>query len=256
MIRWCAYCQTYLGEFEPLDEYGLSHGICGDCGAQGVIRHPDLVARIRPLAAFFDRVRQSSRAGWERPAAQVLAEAQALGIRPLELLTGIMQPALEEIGSLWRAGQVSVAMEHQFTRMVSTVMELISLQVDEPPAPPPGRGTEFLLLNAEGNFHTLGVRTVELWLRARGRSALAVEPGLPVHEGVALVRDLRPRVVGISLSMAEQGEGALALAETLQELGASAPRVVVGGAALRGKALPAAFGSVPVIRDPHGLLEV
>jgi hypothetical protein len=34
MITVCAWCQRYMGSREPLDDHGLSHGICDDCRAR------------------------------------------------------------------------------------------------------------------------------------------------------------------------------------------------------------------------------
>ena len=33
MLRWCSYCQKYLGETAPLEDYRVSHGICQACEA-------------------------------------------------------------------------------------------------------------------------------------------------------------------------------------------------------------------------------
>jgi len=35
MIRWCAHCQRYQGDVEPLDDYSVTHTICEDCVARG-----------------------------------------------------------------------------------------------------------------------------------------------------------------------------------------------------------------------------
>jgi cytochrome c5 len=34
MVIVCAWCQRYMGSREPLDDHGLSHGICDDCRAR------------------------------------------------------------------------------------------------------------------------------------------------------------------------------------------------------------------------------
>ena len=31
MIRQCAWCKRELGEIEPLDNKGVTHGICQEC---------------------------------------------------------------------------------------------------------------------------------------------------------------------------------------------------------------------------------
>ena len=46
MIRWCAYCQHYQGEQEPLDDYSITHDICEPCLASGAMENPVLTARV------------------------------------------------------------------------------------------------------------------------------------------------------------------------------------------------------------------
>ncbi len=31
MIKWCAYCQQFMTEVEPFDDYRMTHGICSTC---------------------------------------------------------------------------------------------------------------------------------------------------------------------------------------------------------------------------------
>jgi len=31
MIRMCAWCNTVLGEKEPLDDHNITHGMCKPC---------------------------------------------------------------------------------------------------------------------------------------------------------------------------------------------------------------------------------
>ena len=49
MIRWCAYCQKYIGEVEPFDRFEISHGICRRCVASGLFTEKDPVQQIRPV---------------------------------------------------------------------------------------------------------------------------------------------------------------------------------------------------------------
>lgn len=31
MIKWCCYCQAYIGEKPPFNDYTFSHGVCVSC---------------------------------------------------------------------------------------------------------------------------------------------------------------------------------------------------------------------------------
>lgn len=230
MINWCAYCQTYQGEVPPLDSWDISHGLCPQCLARDVPGDLDAMQAIAPVANFFKALRAKALKGFSTPGNVILEEAATLGIRPLELMVGLLQPALEEIGQAWARGQVSAAVEHRFSAMVeSVVMATLHRQYAER-AVAPSASPEFLVVNADGNFHTLGARVVEAFLLSHGRSVTAFVPGLPAAEVIAQVRSLRPRTLGISVAAPAQLEF---VREVCAGLGDQRPRVVVGGSAVR-----------------------
>jgi hypothetical protein len=63
MIRWCAYCQRFLGEFEPYDSLDTSHGICPSCVTKGVIANDDDLSRSAALRSFFADLRKLALSG-------------------------------------------------------------------------------------------------------------------------------------------------------------------------------------------------
>ena len=46
MIRKCAWCQSYMGEKEPLNDQSVTHGICKSCLAQ----QPPTDTQVRAIA--------------------------------------------------------------------------------------------------------------------------------------------------------------------------------------------------------------
>ncbi|HQU34254.1 MAG: hypothetical protein B7Z68_10900 [Acidobacteria bacterium 21-70-11] len=255
MISWCSYCQTYQGEVPPFDRFDLTHGICKACTEKKAMADGDAVARIQPIVDFHARLREKARDGFATAPRDVFDQAVALGIQPLDLLIGLVQPALYEIGDLWTRGEVTVANEHRFSAMVDSLTALVLERM------PRGRGLrrsaepDVLLANADGNYHTLGVRMVELLLVAHGLTTVAVVPGVPAGETLELARSLRPRTFGVSVSLGRQ-------MKAVREIGAGLagwpakerPRLVVGGLPIKaGLRLDPALGA-EAIADPRALL--
>lgn len=256
MISWCAFCQTWQGEVPPLESFELTHGICGACLRKGVAEDPQAITAIKPVANFFTALRAEARRGFATPAAAVLDQAAKLGIRPLELLVGMLQPALAEIGKLWTRGEVTVAAEHRFSAMVQAVTTLFLERAREGnplhTLPP-----EFLLVNADGNHHALGVRVVEAFLVSHGRAVVALIPGLPATEVMGEVRALRPQILGVSVAAPEELGAVEELAAALAALPpAERPQLVVGGQAIRAGARPRPALGVQTVTELRDLLDI
>ena len=254
MIEWCSYCQRFQGERPPFDRFELSHGVCEACARRGAMLDPDAAAAARPVAELFRGVRVAARTGRPLLAADVLGRAEALGVRPVDLLVGMMQPALHEIGELWARGEVTVDVEHRFSAAVEELVAVLRAGTAEPP---PGArcGARFLLVNADGNYHTLGVRIVELMLRWAGCQVTAVVPGLPVADVVYAVQELRPEVLGVSVAMLPEMRAVGELGAALESVAPDhRPRLVVGGRLVKAGLSPDAAGKYDLIADPASLV--
>lgn len=255
MIRWCAYCQRYQGDVEPLDDYSVTHTICEACVAQGALQRP-VPPSIKAIQTFFSSIARSGE-GPGLTAAEVVAQGDALGLDPVDLLLGVVQPVLHQIGDRWARAEATIAEEHRVSALCASVIQTMIARETNLAALRERKPLAVLLVVAEGNQHTLGAQVLEVFLRRHHVPTYAVYPALPAHEIVALARRLRPRVVAISAALPEQIPSASIVAEQLAAQPPSErPRVVVGGRALAGgPALPA---DSPLIacNDIHALLEL
>lgn len=230
MIRWCAYCQSYMGEAEPLDRYALTHGICKKCGDSDVVENPASAQRLQPLVDFFSELRVKAQAGIVSSTADWARDAFRLGIKPHDLLLGMLQPALYEIGELWARGEVTVAVEHRFSTFSENMVGAVFSHYPELDLGRQAASPDILLFNADGNYHTLGIKFLEASLLAAGLKTYTVLPGLPSEEIAALVKSLKPGAVGISISMQSQAQAAAAVAQSLLDLPPpDRPVLLVGG---------------------------
>jgi methanogenic corrinoid protein MtbC1 len=251
VIRWCAYCQSFLGESRPYDNPAMTHGICDPCGVK-LERGESLKANTEPVRALFRRIIASAKVGDESSCADILVEARALGLRNDSILVGMLQPALYQAGLDWQGARMSVAAEHRFTGWCEHTFGLLA-QVRRREAP-----IDMLILQTPGNVHTVGPRFVALALEARGMSVEAVGKVVPFEDMVGLVRKLQPRIVGFSCALPGVVPVAMELIVRLRAtLGPELPsQYVVSGYAFRrgGAAQPKVSPGVEVAYDLDSFL--
>ena len=245
MYRWCSYCQSFLGETEPLSVFALTHGICERCKPQWREKSgAESMARIRPLMEFFSSLSRDIQFTHEIEVEDVVTRSRELGIQPDDLLAGIMQPLLYEIGKQYAEGRLTVEQEHQFSAMIEGLIPSLRSIHHESLARNPEDGRyEVVMACMEGNFHSFGVRFVELYLQLRGVTCKSLYPSLPVSDIVEACQTARPKILGVSTSLPEQKSGLERLDEELPRLSKSErPTTLVGGpAASQLGALPAGW---------------
>jgi methanogenic corrinoid protein MtbC1 len=236
MLKWCAYCQSFLGEIPPYRDFSLTHGICARCEAA----HPDLfdplvVRNATAMKSTFDALFDAGRKNNVGSAEAIIEHALATNFKPVDVLMGMVSPMLYEIGEGWEKGVLTVEDEHRFTAFCEEVLYLISSQWL--PGQQEGAGNEpIALVNAPGNRHDLGIRFLHLWLESHGHPARVIEGDIDAIIE-AVVRS-RPRLLLMSISLPEQAEGVAALVDRLkQAVPVETPRIVVGGHAVKIRAV-------------------
>ncbi len=255
-IRWCAYCQHFLGEAAPFETFTVSHGLCGKCAEVGLdISDADL-EKAKRLQRIQEQLWNSGKAESVLSAAELIDDALAAGVRPIDLIMGFISPLLYRIGELWAAGEITVAEEHRYTAFCESILVLIEakslLLLDQNAVAP---GTEVLLINADGNIHSLGIRVLALWFQSHSIRARTIYPGLPVAEIAKVVGEFKPSMLGISISLPEQlpfVREALAAIEANRGLN-TMPQVVVGGYAVK-KGMISPIPGVRLVNDIDTLL--
>src|SRR5262249_49261484 len=171
MLKWCAYCQHFMHEIAPYDDFSISHGLCASCETT----RTDLFARnevqratfLREIFhALFDAGRQED----FETAAGIIEKAIGANCRPVDILIGMISPMLYEIGEEWKRGALSVEGEHRFRAFSEQVIRLVESRIGGACAVPSdsSKATTLYLMNAPGNRHSLAVRILALWLESRG----------------------------------------------------------------------------------------
>lgn len=255
MIRWCAYCQSYQGESAPFDQYAFTHTICPSCIARGAFDDGALGARIAPIVDFYRKVARVATTG--NPSAEALLdEGLALGVTPFDLLVGVIQPALHEVGYRWERGEVTYQDEHRLTAVCSAMLDGLEQRMPAIAALRSAARRDVVLVGLPSNTHAVGLRIVELFLLVNGVRVLRVE-ARSVDQVVETLREARPALVGIGVTMPEQVDEAVAVADRISdELGPVPPRVILGGAAFRRDAPRPALAHATLCDDFRSMLEM
>lgn len=204
MIVWCAFCQRYIEERAPWEDLQFSHGICAACAEDEEALGRDL-GPARATARFLGDRAASLLAGRIPDPSATLEEARALGIRKVDLMIGLLQPLLCEVGRRFESGEIDVATEHRISRFAGKVLELF-----EEPSSLLAR-PEILLATVPGNAHGLGLGIFASILRER-KQEVDVLLGAPRSEILRRLEEGDYRWLGLSIALPAQLEEARDLA--------------------------------------------
>lgn len=236
MLNWCAYCQEFQGERPPYHDLRVTHGICPACALRFDQFTEDDQQHSMLLKNLYARLWDAGLHSDVETAARIVEEASTQRVRSVDVLLGLMAPMLYEIGAQWERAMISVADEHRFTTFCEDLFRIVTERLAPSLAARRSSGArdDVLLLNAAGNQHTLAVRILALWMAHHGVRTWSVSTDQTPDETVAMVRNLRPRLVLVSMSLAEQRPSVATLAAALGELPSEIrPRVIVGGYAVK-----------------------
>ena len=138
----------------------------------------------------------------------------------------VLQPALYEIGVLWERCEISVAHEHIASAIVGRIMAALRTSI---PLDPPEKGRA--VVSASPNeFHEIGPWMISDILELDGWDVRYVGANTPRNDLVDLLREFRPEILALSVTMPFNIENAAAVvgkirsADDLRGL-----RILVGG---------------------------
>ena len=163
-------------------------------------------------------------------ASQVVAAAIRSGHPWLDIYIDIFERSQHDIGELWQRNEISIAVEHLASAVTQHVMATLYAEI---PRSEPTRGTA-IITAIEAERHHIGAHMVADMATLDGWNVRFLGGDVPTRDLVALIGEVRPVVLGLSVTMVPhlQSVGAL-VADVREKFGPDAPAIIVGGAAFR-----------------------
>lgn len=181
-----------------------------------------------PLALTRRMFIQAALRGDRRSALTIATEALRDGATIQDLYSDVFQEGLYEVGRQWERNAITVAQEH----MATAVTQFVMAQVFERIEPSDANRGRVVLTGVPGELHHVGAMMIGDMLEAEGWRVQFLGSNLPVASIVDAVREARPDILGISVTMLFNIPHAAGLIEAVHAL-RQPVRIVVGGAAFR-----------------------
>jgi len=122
---------------------------------------------------------------------------QSISIK--ELYTELFQKSLYEVGELWEFNRISVAKEHLATAITEGLLNLTYPNLFE--TEPYERGKKVVVSCAANEFHQIGGKMVADIFELNGWDAQFLGANTPVDHMLEHIQEVRPNLVGLSLSI-------------------------------------------------------
>jgi methanogenic corrinoid protein MtbC1 len=230
MIKWCAWCQQFMHEIAPYDDFSITHGLCASCKSKYKnLFAKDVVERANVLRELFYALFDAGRHEDFNAAARVVERAIEANCKPVDILLGMISPMLYEIGEEWKRGALSVEAEHRFTAFSEKVVQLVQAR-NSTATPIPTRSPLLFLMNAPGNRHDLALQILSIWLKGRGVKVRIFEDDVRQDTLMQNITVERPKYLLISMAVTEQCDRVAEIAKTVHALRQDIrPKTIVGG---------------------------
>ncbi len=115
----------------------------------------------------------------------------------MDLYEHVFKPALYEVGRLWETNQISVATEHLATAITEGILNELFEQIISDKK----FTNKVVVAGVESERHQVGLKMVADVFEMKGWECFFLGAGLPVPELLRFVRQVKPDLVAISLSV-------------------------------------------------------
>lgn len=226
MIVWCSYCQKFLSEKPPFEDYSVSHGVCIPCKRTVQDFDDEKLQKILPLEEFQRDLYRLAEKRLFSEAMDLIEVGLAKGIREVDILLGFLGPLLS-LKFLDNDSSAKISLEgiNLFTIQLIEALrqKMKAYHVDLLP--------EVLFVARSENPHNLGIQMLELWLCAEGIATRAISGS--DDEIIAEFNKFRPKVFGISIAESSDLDACRALIQRVRSEADIPPFFLVGGLAVK-----------------------
>ena len=130
-------------------------------------------------------------------AAELIGQALAAGIEPVQVIADILDPAIVRLGRLWEEEAMSLAQNFVASKIAEdTLLRCIPEKSDNLHSKGP-----IVIGNIEDDFHSLGRKTVGLFLSAAGWDVYDLGNDIPAEQFLEKALEVNASVIGVSAMM-------------------------------------------------------
>jgi hypothetical protein len=226
MIQWCAYCQRFLSEKAPFENYSLTHGICKPCTKFARSMTEEQRDKVKKLGDFQKTLQTLGQNQNYTEALLLIDQAVAQGIREVDILLGFLAPLLSEQSEINRhkGDFISDSFSLFILKLIETLRQRTQSKKKFPVF-------DILLAAQNDNQHLLGIQLLELWLCAESHSTKSISGS--DDEIINEFLKLKPKVLGLTLSEVSQVTAARHLMNKIKNLSEIPPLFLAGGWAVK-----------------------
>lgn len=188
---------------------------------------PDPLAPLPlDLAATYPAYLDALVAGDWRQCRAIFERWLDAGVPLRTIYDGLIHRSLHDVGAGWERGEISVAVEHLATSITDSLLSLAYPRLFTAPR----NGRSVLVTCLANEYHQVGARIVADLFELHGWRAWFLGANTPLVDVIGLVRDKRPDVVALSLTVPR---GIETLVQAIAQLRAAFPDtpLLVGGQA-------------------------
>ena len=153
-----------------------------------------------------------------------LLDQAAVELGSPAVLQRFIAPLAERVGSMWRAGDFTIAHEHFASTHITDFLATFARPYAENISSP-----HLVLATPPGQLHELGAVIVAAAARSHGWRTTYLGAALPVEEIVGALRNLSPRAVGLSIVYPPDDAALRRDLEKLRELLPADCALLIGG---------------------------
>jgi methanogenic corrinoid protein MtbC1 len=227
MLRWCSYCQKFLGEIPPYDDLIFTHGVCSNCRPRVKEFDDTAIERLECLVKIQKELWELGKAGDVKRAIRTLEHALNRGVRPVDFLLGFVGPLLHRAGLLWEQAEIDQLAQEQVHTFCNNLIEVARKRLEiciDPTSKP-----DVVFITVPENQHTLGMQLLELWLQGEGILAKSLVKGISAEGITDVYYTYWPKVLGFSIAMKEHIPEVRAAIQKLKVQVDFLPLILVGG---------------------------
>jgi signal transduction histidine kinase/CheY-like chemotaxis protein len=187
---------------------------------------PSFLAEDGPLAGVAGEYLRLLLACQRHAAGRLILDAVDSGVAIRDVYLQVVQPCQRELGRLWQAGRITVALEHYCTAATQLIMSQLAPRLFSTER----NGRRAVIACVAGEAHEVGPRMVADLLELSGWDTIYLGANVPVRGVVQALTEHRPDLLALSVTMAYHLPAVVDLIAAVRaEPACAGVRIMVGG---------------------------